>query len=149
MFVIRPWLLLGKYQETLNLPLLQAHTIGAMLQFAEQVDYPGMATLYLPVEDGTPITKEVFQKGIEFILSHKAEGNKVLVSCGAGISRSVTFIIAALKETENITLPEAYQVVLKVQPKALPHPVVWQSLGDFYGETLPYWHLLKLYNKNS
>jgi hypothetical protein len=45
MVVIRPWLILGKYQETFNLPLLQSQAIGAMLQFAEPVEHPGIATL--------------------------------------------------------------------------------------------------------
>jgi len=147
MFVIRPWLVLGKYQETLNRSLLQAQTIGAMLQFAEQVEHLGIPTLYIPLEDGKLIAKEIFQKGIAFILTHYRQEKKILVSCGAGISRSVTFIIAALKETEDITLLDAYQIVLNVNPKALPHPVVWQSLCAFYNENSPYWLLLKQYNK--
>jgi protein-tyrosine phosphatase len=147
MVVIRPWLLLGKYQETFNLPLLQSQAIGAMLQFAEPVEHPGIATLYLDLEDGTPVTPKIFREGTDFLLRHYQQGEKVLVSCGAGISRSVTFIIAALKETEQVTLLEAYQAVLQVHPKALPHPVLWQSLEAYYQENSPYWLLLKAYNK--
>ena len=147
MQVIRPWLVLGKYQETLDLPLLQAQNIGAMLQFAEPVLQPAIPTLYIPLTDGTPITREVFRQGLDFILTHHEAGKKVFVSCGAGISRSVTFVVAALKETENTTLLEAYKSVLQVQARALPHPVLWQSLSTYYGENTPYWQLLKQYNR--
>jgi protein-tyrosine phosphatase len=147
MLVIRPWLLVGNYQETFKLTLLRAQSIKAMLQFAEPVNQPGMANLYLPLEDGTPIPPDVFREGMDFILRHYTRGEKVFVSCGAGISRSVAFTVAALKETENIPLLAAYQEVLKVHPQALPHPKLWQSLCAVYQESSPYWLLLKLYNK--
>ena len=137
-FVIRPWLLLGKYQDTFNLPQLQAQSIGAMLQFAEPVEQPGITTLYLPLEDGYPVPEDIFRQGLAFILTHYQQKNKVLISCGAGISRSVAFVVAALKETEQMPLLEAYQTVLNVHSKALPHPAIWQSF---------YWRLLKQYNK--
>ncbi|MDQ4141208.1 MAG: dual specificity protein phosphatase family protein [Bacteroidota bacterium] len=146
MYVIRPWLVLGKHQETHHLPLLQAYGIEAMLQFAEKVEHPTIRSLYLPIEDGIPLSTEAFQQGIDFMHTNHQEGKKILVSCGAGISRSVTFVIAFLKETEELTLLEAYQTVLKVHGRALPHPKLWQSLCAYYQENSPYWHLLKKYN---
>jgi len=149
MHVIRPWLFLGKYRDILNFPLLESHKIGAMLQFAEQVEYPNISTLYLPVEDGTVFAKEVFEQGINFITSNYRQGNNVLISCGAGISRSVTFTIAALKETENLKLLDAYQIILHAHPGALPHPILWKSLCAYYQEDTPYWLLLKKYNQTN
>ncbi|KAA5549289.1 dual specificity protein phosphatase family protein [Adhaeribacter rhizoryzae] len=147
MIAIRPWLFLGKYRDTFELPPLQAQQIGAMLQFAGRVEYPEIQTLYIPIEDGVPVQREILEKGVQFILSQQQEGKKVMVSCGAGISRSVTFIIAALKETEDIPLLEAYQVVLNAHVGALPHPALWQSLCNYYQEEVPYWQLLKKYNR--
>lgn len=147
MYVIRPWLFLGKHQETRYLPLLQTQGVEAMLQFAEKVEYPTIQSLYLPIEDGIPLSQEVLQQGIAFMRTHHEQGKKILVSCGAGISRSVTFIIAFLKETEELSLMEAYQTVLKAHPGALPHPKLWQSLCSYYQENSPYWLLLKKYNR--
>ncbi|GEO07215.1 hypothetical protein AAE02nite_48790 [Adhaeribacter aerolatus] len=149
MIAIRPWLFLGKYHETFELPPLQAHQISAMLQFAGKVEYPEIQTLYIPIEDGVPIPLEILKKGIGFILSQQQAGKKVMVSCGAAISRSVTFIIAALKEVENIPLLEAYQSVLNAHVGALPHPALWQSLCTYYNEDVPYWQLLKRYNRRT
>ena len=146
MHVIRPWLLLGKHQETRLLPLLQTYGVEAMLQFAEKVEYPTIHSLYLPIEDGIPLTPEILKQGIKFMRSNQEQGKKILVSCGAGISRSVTFVIAILKETEGISLLDAYQNVLKVHSGALPHPKLWQSLCSYYQESSPYWLLLKKYN---
>jgi predicted protein tyrosine phosphatase len=128
MYVIRPWLYLGNYKETFNLELLQLHGIKAMLQFAEPVEQAAIPFLYLALEDGNPLPPGMLQKGIEFIYHHHQNENKVMVSCGAGISRSVSFIIAALKEIDNIPLIEAYQSVLIVHPGALPHLALWYSL---------------------
>ena len=147
MIAIRPWLYLGKYRETFELPHLQVHNIGAMLQFAGKVNHPEIESLYLPIEDGVPIPPEVLAKGIQFIIARHQQGKKVLVSCGAAISRSVTFIIAALKETENMPLLEAYQSILNTYVGALPHPALWQSLCAYYHEDVPYWRLLKKYNQ--
>jgi hypothetical protein len=149
MIAIRPWLFLGKYRETLELAQLQAHQIGAMLQFGGQVNYPEIGTLYSPIEDGVPIPPAVLEKGIGFIINQHQEGKKVLVSCGASISRSVTFIIATLKEVENIPLLDAYQAVLAMHVGALPHPALWQSLCAYYHEDVPYWRLLKKYNQTA
>ena len=131
----------------MDLPLLRLHQIEAMLQFAGREEQPSIHTLYLPIEDGILITKVMLQRGIDFILTHHQQGKKVLVACGAGISRSVTFTIAALKETEGLTLLEAYETVLKAHRGALPHPVLWKSLGAYYQEDTLYWLLLKKYNR--
>lgn len=44
---IQPWLYIGKYRETRNLHLLQAHHIEIMFQMAELIEKPGIITLYL------------------------------------------------------------------------------------------------------
>ena len=149
MYAIRPWLFLGKFRETQDIPLLQFHHIGAMLQLAGQIKYNFIESLYIPIEDGIPIPGDILQRGVDFILAEHRQGKNVMVSCGAGISRSVTFIIAALKETENSSLLDAYQTVKDAYPGALPHPALWKSLCGYYREDTPYWLLLKKYNHNN
>src|SRR4051794_36253601 len=88
---IRPWLHVGKYRDTLNRSLLGSYQIGAMLQLAEHVPHPQIATLYLPVEDGVPLAGDLLQRGGAFAHTAHQQGQNVLIACGAGISRSVTF----------------------------------------------------------
>jgi hypothetical protein len=135
---IRPWLFIGKYTETRDLSLLAEHHIDAMLQLAEWVEHPDIGTLYLAVDDGEPLPFNLLRTGIDFIKINKMQGRKVLVACGAGISRSASFALAALKEIEGLNLLEALQEVKQHHPQAMPHPALWQSLCDYYDEDIPF-----------
>ena len=131
---IRPWLYIGKYSDTLNAHLLLRHHIKAMLQLAELVEHPGITSLYLDVEDGEPLPHNLLRTGIEFVLTEKERGHNMLISCGAGISRSAAFTIAVLKEAEEMSLLDAFLAVKQKHPQTLPHPTVWESVCNYYGE---------------
>ena len=134
MDAIRPWLYVGKYRETLNTNLLSARKIGAVLQLAEAVTYPNITSLYLPVEDGVPLSSHLLREGVDFVSSAKHRGETVLIACGAGISRSAAFAVAVLKEVEGLSLLEAVQTVGKHHPESSPHPALWESLCAYYDE---------------
>ncbi len=138
MYQVRPWLFIGKYSETLNHDLLERSKIRAVLELAEPVDYDDITTLYLPVDDGVALRPGVLPNGVAFVRSEYALGNRVLIACGAGISRSVTFAIAALKEEENLGLVDAFHEIAKVHPDGMPHPELWQSLCAYYGEEISF-----------
>lgn len=144
MEIIRPWLYVGKYRDTLNYSLLSAYHIGAMLQLAEHVQHPKMATRYLPVEDGVLLASELLHQGIAFVQDAYQQEQKVLIACGAGISRAATFATAALKEIEQLSLLEAITVVKHHYPDAMPHPALWESLCSHYRESVPYLTLVRL-----
>src|SRR5215212_4970879 len=101
---VRPWLFIGKYSETLNRDLLERSKIRSMLLLAAPVEQQGITALYLPVEDGVPMRPEALANGVAFVRSEYAKGNRVLIACGAGISRAVMFTIAALKEEEGLSV---------------------------------------------
>ena len=145
---ITPWLCIGKYRETTNLALLENYQISAMLQFAELVEQPGIISLYLPVEDGVPLPVPMLRKGIDFIKTQKDQGQKIMVSCGAGISRSATFVIAALIEIELLTLNDAFREVNLYHPETLPHPKLWKSLCEYYREEISYSTILTIKRNN-
>ena len=144
METIRPWLHIGRYRDTLNQSLLTANRIGAMLQLAEHVQHPQIATLYLPIEDGVPLAGELLQQGLSFVHAAHQQGQAVLIACGAGISRSATFAIAALKEVEGLSLLEATKAVKYHHPAAMPHPALWESLCAYYHEPVPYLVIVRL-----
>ena len=109
-----------------------------MLQLAEKVEQPNIASLYLPVEDVAPIPVDLLEKGVSFIREHKRQNHRVLVACGAGINRSSAFCTAALKEEEGLSLFEAFKEVKRKHPESIPHQPVWESLCKYYNETIPY-----------
>jgi hypothetical protein len=133
MYPIRPWLYIGKYSETANTALLYEHKIGAMLQLAAPINQPKIERLYLAVDDGVALPAEMIKRGVAFIREQKAAGKVVLSACGAGISRSTTFAIAALHEEEQLDLYAAFADICDQHPTAMPHFELWQSLCNYYG----------------
>ncbi len=144
MYPIRSWLYIGKFRETLDYNLLSRSNIGAMLQLAEPVQQPDISSLYLPIEDGESLSADTLRMGVEFVRLEKARGKNVLIACGAGISRGVSFAIAALKEEENLSLLEAFRQIQAEHSQARPHLELWKSLCEYYGEDVSYKTVLKL-----
>lgn len=144
MDLVRPWLFIGSYRDTKNLSHLQFRSIGAMLQLAERVEQPEIVSLYLPVEDLAPVSVSHIEQGVKFIRQHKAAGNRVLVACGAGINRSSAFSAAALKEEEGLSLFEAFKEVKRCHPESMPHQPVWESLCEYYQESVPYLDVMRI-----
>jgi protein-tyrosine phosphatase len=140
---IRPWLLIGKYRETLDHDLLARAQVGALLHLAARVEPPGITTLYLPIEDGEPFDAPTLRRGVDFILAQRAAGKTVLVACGAGISRSTSFAIGALKEAERLPLLATAREVRRLHPAGLPHMALWSSLCQHYQEPDDYLALIR------
>lgn len=88
--------------------------------------------LELPIVDGEPLPPARLERGVHFIQRRVVHQERVLVQCGAGISRSATFVLAYLIE-RGMDLPEAYRFLQHHHPAAAPAPALWQSLIDYYG----------------
>jgi len=128
MYEIRPWLLVGGYAETREPALLAVRGVGAMLQLAEPVLQPGIASLFLAVDDGAPIPAAALRDGMAFVRAARGAGQTVLVACGAGVSRSVAFAAAALTEAEGLGVLNAVRAVRARHPAAQPHYRLLASL---------------------
>jgi hypothetical protein len=144
---VRPWLAIGSLRDSCDRRLLSENGIGAILQLAESVEHPDIVSLYLPVDDGEPLSDDRIAQGVQFAREQRAAGKNVLIACGLGVSRSVTFAIAALKECENVSLSDAFTQILHCRPQARPNIVLWQSLCRHYGEDAPYLDVFHLREK--
>lgn len=146
MDMIRPWLYIGKYLETLESELLLAKQIQAnlhladpdritsVMDFAERKKVATITSLYLPVEDAVPLPIPLLRQGIDFVITAHQQRKTILISCGAGISRSASFAVAVLKEIEHIDLLTAVQIVKRCHPQTQPHRELWNTLCQYYGE---------------
>jgi len=139
---IRPWLVIGNWRSSQSLDTLKQYNIGAVLQLAGPVKHVGITCLYVPVEDGEPVSDAKLKQGIDFIRQQKAEGQVVLSACGAGISRSTTFAIGALMAEENLSWEDAYRHILPVHPGAMPNAHLVRSLLGYVGEPVPAFEVL-------
>jgi len=141
MNMIRPWLFVGALRATQDADALKQHGIGAMLQLHRPAEQPGIETLYVAVQEGYRMTRAEIKTGVDFVLEQKAQGRRVLVACGSGISRSATFALAALKVDENLGLGEAFLEVRKQYDRAMPDEVHWHDLCQYFGEDVDFWSL--------
>lgn len=143
MDAIRSWLYIGKYRETLDRELLINQGIQALLHLAAPIQHPEIRCLYLPVEDGMSLPVELLRLGINFVKDEYQQGHTLLIACGAGVSRSATFAVAALKEIEGLGLLEAIKEVQHHHRESLPHPALWESLCLYYQEEVPFLSMLR------
>jgi hypothetical protein len=135
---IRPWLFVGGLRDARDRALLDAHGVGAVLQVADPVEHDGLPCRYVPLEDGEPIPDRQLRSAVDFARAEADAGRVVLVACALGISRSVSVAVALLHEREGIPLTDAFRAVREAHPEARPHPVLWRSLCDHYGQPASY-----------
>lgn len=140
---IRPWLWIGAFRDSRDEDQLRSNDIGAMLQLAAPEPHPRIETLYLAVEDGERLDAATLRRGLDFVASARARGTRVLVACGAGISRSAAFCIGALKEAEGLSLLEGFRSVRSLHRDAFPHPALWASLAEFFREPTSFEQVLE------
>ncbi|MCU0542084.1 MAG: dual specificity protein phosphatase family protein [Oscillatoriaceae cyanobacterium Prado104] len=148
MNAVRPWLYIGKYRDTLDRSYLAANRIGAMLQLAEHVEQAGIVSRYLAVEDGQGLSAQVLREGLDFVCAMREQQRRVLIACGAGISRSAAFATAALKEAEGLGLLVALQEIKQRHPETYPHFALWNSLCSYYGEDVELRTFFRVLNRS-
>ena len=136
MYPIRPWLYIGGARETSERATMYFYQIGAILQLAHPAHHAGIESLYIAVEDGLPLPAAQLQQGLTFARAQKAAGHKLVIGCGAGISRSVTFTMAVMHEEEGIGLLDAYEQIVAIHPDAMPHFELLKSLGKYYNDPI-------------
>ena len=138
MIRIRPWLLVGRYTDTLDPEYLRRHDIGALLELHDLVEQPGIDVLFLPIDEGDPLPSDIIERGLAFVDQHRLAGRNVLIACSAGVSRSVIFAVAALRRAEGLSLLDAFRAVHAVHPRAMPDMIHWDALCAYFGEDVPF-----------
>lgn len=135
------WLYVSNFATASVPDALKKNNIKGMLQLYQPIKAAGIDTKFIGLKDGKAISREQIQQGIDFIHEQREKKHRILSTCGAGVSRSVTFAVIALKEIEGLSLAEAYSDVYKQHPKAMPDHIHWKSIADFYGESDDFWKI--------
>jgi protein-tyrosine phosphatase len=113
--------------------LQQAGLTHVLKLYADEPYFPaGFVVLDNAITDGEFIPPEMLKRGADFLMAQVNAGRPVLSMCGAGISRSATFVLAALVQLDY-TLEEAFRLLKAQHPIASPHPALWTSLIEQYG----------------
>jgi len=98
-------------------------------------------------DDGMVIPAAVFRDAQSWLDGHWDRGHKILISCAAGRSRSVTMTIALLHRKAGQPFEDAMREVLSKRPEAYPHPDILLSASRYCGERLGFARLRRLYDE--
>uniref|UniRef100_A0AC34GW90 Uncharacterized protein n=1 Tax=Panagrolaimus sp. ES5 TaxID=591445 RepID=A0AC34GW90_9BILA len=135
---ILDFLFLGSQQDALNREVLKRNGITKIINLSE----PGIKCesipnnknyfLHIPINDSYQAKLlPHFDIAYEFLENAKKNGEKVLVHCLAGISRSATLAIAYIMRTKRFTSDDAYKFVKALRPSISPN-------FNFMGQLLEY-----------
>ena len=127
------YLFLSNYEDAQDEPLLLKHGITQIINLSCCDSLSKLPVLYLPISDDENANIGIcLDLAIPFIES----GEKTLVHCLAGISRSPTIIIGYLVEKCEMTLQEAYDHVKTKKRFIHPNDGFAQQLRKRYNQEL-------------
>ncbi len=84
-----------------------------------------------PVIDGQRVPDEALKRGVDFINEQVQAKRPVLVQCGAGISRSSTFVLAYMIGAGH-DLHDAFELLKAKHSPSWPLPAMWNTLIEYY-----------------
>ncbi|XP_050435869.1 dual specificity protein phosphatase Mpk3 [Adelges cooleyi] len=139
---ILPDLFLGNATNSEDLEWLKKHRIEYILNVTSDLpntfeEQGSIKYMQIPISDhiGQNLAG-FFPQAIEFIDNGRAQKKGVLVHCLAGISRSVTVMLAYLMAHRQLSLNEAYNMVLKRKANIDPNFHFMQQLHSFEKQLL-------------
>jgi len=128
---ITPQIWIGPFSKAWDEKFLKKHKITHIMCCAKEFNAPTFLDndkthwASLPITDDTSDakTESQFRKGAAILNRWINAGHKVIVHCYAGISRSVSTVLAYLMIYKRLMYQQAYDLVKKGRPELNPHPV--------------------------
>ncbi|XP_066937605.1 dual specificity protein phosphatase 10-like isoform X2 [Macrobrachium rosenbergii] len=123
---VLPFLFIGNARDAQNLRVLQALGITRVLNVTSHLpgyhQDSGICYKTLPAMDsGHQNLRQFFDEAIHFIDEARQAGDRVLVHCQAGVSRSPTIVIAYLMKHTRMTMVDSYKYVKARRPIISPN----------------------------
>lgn len=141
-FEILPHLYLSCRKGASNKQSLEANNISRILnvtnEASEYQHLEGFTYHQIAVEDKHEVNMlECLPRAFSFIEEAKLANEKVLVHCHAGMSRSVTVVLAYLMKFEGLTLNNAYDFVKQKKSNISPNFSFMEQLVQFENSLRP------------
>lgn len=129
-------LFVGTVGDAGNKPLMHEHDIKVIVSLTHVEPDDGfpsdLAVVRVPMKDGPQNDQQVFERAITHTLSHLGVGDKILVHCSAGASRSPAVAATALALYEEIGLQTAFEQVADCRNAVDPHEAVIRQAARVY-----------------
>jgi protein-tyrosine phosphatase len=128
---ITPQIWIGPFSKAWDEKFLKKHKITHIMCCAKEFNAPTFlhndkthwASLPIIDDISDAKTESQFRKGAAILNRWINAGHKVIVHCYAGISRSVSTVLAYLMIYKGLMYQQAYDLVKKGRPELNPHPV--------------------------
>ncbi len=136
MDLLTPQLLIGDRRDAENAEALRRAGVTAMVSLAplsRPVEVARQLSLAIP--DRVALCPDLVRDAIHFVRARLAAGERVLIHCEMGISRSPALAVCVLCELFGQAMGEALAQVRRARPVADPHPALLASLHERYGRT--------------
>ncbi|CAF1559517.1 unnamed protein product, partial [Didymodactylos carnosus] len=137
---ITPYVYVGGELAARTLSNIYSNDIRCIINVAREIPHvqypPHIESIKINIDDmSTYYIKKYFDKIADKIYQNEiVNKRKTLIHCQAGISRSVTCIIAYLMKYKNMSLIQAYNYVKYKRQAAKPNQGFWKQLQKYENE---------------
>jgi len=130
-------LFVGTRSDAADSQRLDSHEITTVVSLTHEtpdLSEQGLNIHSIPLIDGPQNNRDQFTKAVQATVTALADGERVLVHCAAGASRSPTVAATALALTEEIDLQNAIQQVADNRDAVDPHEALLRQVAHVYTE---------------
>lgn len=118
-------LFVGTTEDAIDQALLREHDIATVVSLTHGDPRSGflsdVTVETVPMMDGPQNDCQTFAEAVQTAVTHHDAGNRVLVHCSAGASRSPAVAAATITCCSENTLTESFTQVLEQRPETDPH----------------------------
>lgn len=115
-------LFVGTATDATDEALLRTHDIDIVVSLTHASPATGPVTrIDVPMMDGPKNSYDTFADAVRTVVSQRDSGQRVLVHCAAGASRSPAVAAAVLTHTTGRSLGEAFTEIRDRRPETDPH----------------------------
>lgn len=126
-------LAIGTRRDAQDAEALRAAGIAALVSLAPVERPAGVRRqLALDVADRAPLEAATIDEVVEFVRARIDAGERVLIHCEMGISRSPTLALCVLTALSGCPVDQALAQVRRARPVADPHPALLESVRARY-----------------
>ena len=137
MDLVGPDLFVGTLDDATDSHRLEKDGITTVVSLTHETPDPSAQALdiySIPLVDGPQNSREQFTKAVEQTVTALTAGERVLVHCAAGASRSPTVAATALALVQEMDLENAIQQVADSRDAVDPHEALLRQAAHVYTE---------------